>query len=154
QLGRKYAEALGLKVLDANGKLVTVTMGSYGMGVTRAVAMVAEANCDEKGLAWPRNLAPYDVIIVVAGKDAELLEAAHTLAADLEIEGIDVVLDDRNVSPGVKFADSELLGFPTSVVVGRGLKDGVVEVRDRKLGTSRTVPLEDAVAAVIADVRG
>ncbi|MCL2482295.1 MAG: His/Gly/Thr/Pro-type tRNA ligase C-terminal domain-containing protein, partial [Propionibacteriaceae bacterium] len=154
QLGRKYAEALGLKVLDANGKLVTVTMGSYGMGVTRAVAMVAEANCDEKGLAWPRNLAPYDVIIVVAGKDAELLDAARTLAADLEVEGIDVVLDDRLVSPGVKFADSELLGFPTSVVVGRGLKDGVVEVRDRKLGTSRTVPLADAVASVIADVRG
>ncbi|MDR0284758.1 MAG: proline--tRNA ligase, partial [Propionibacteriaceae bacterium] len=110
QLGRKYAEALGLKVLDQNGKLVTVTMGSYGIGVTRAVAMIAEATCDEKGLAWPRNLAPFDVVILVAGKDAELLAAASALAADLEVAGIDVVLDDRTVSPGVKFADSELIG--------------------------------------------
>jgi len=154
QLGRKYADALGLKVLDSNGKLVTVTMGSYGIGVTRAVAMVAEATCDAKGLAWPRALAPFDVEIVIAGKDAELADAAHRLAADLEVEGVDVVVDDRNVSPGVKFADSELLGFPTTVIVGRGLKDGVVEVRDRTTGASRTVPVADAAAAVIADVRG
>ena len=153
QLGRKYAEALGLKVLDANGKLVTVTMGSYGIGVTRAVAMVAEATCDEKGLAWPRNLAPYDVVIVVAGKDPAMMETARQLAADLEVEGVDVVLDDRNVSPGVKFADSELIGFPTSVVVGRGLKDGVVEVRDRARSTSRTVPVEEAVAEILTEVR-
>ncbi|MCL2784080.1 MAG: proline--tRNA ligase [Propionibacteriaceae bacterium] len=153
QLGKKYAEALGLQVLNANGKLVTVTMGSYGFGVTRAVAMVAEATCDARGLAWPRNVAPYDVIIVIAGKDEEIVNAATTLAADLEVEGIDVVLDDRNVSPGVKFADSELIGFPTCVVVGRGLKDGVVEVRDRAKGTARSVPVEDAVAEIIADIR-
>ena len=150
QLGQKYAEALGLKVLDANGKLVTVTMGSYGIGVTRAVAMVAEATCDDKGLAWPRDLAPYDVIIVVAGKDAELFEVARSLATELADHGIEVVIDDRNVSPGVKFADSELIGFPTSVIVGRGVKDGVVEVRDRAKGTSRVVALADAGAAVLA----
>jgi len=90
---------------------------------------------------------------VVAGKDAELMEVARRLASDLEVEGIDVVLDDRNVSPGVKFADSELIGFPTSVVVGRGLKDGVVEVRDRAKGTSRSVPVTEAVAQIICDVR-
>ena len=153
QLGKKYAEALGLKVLDANGKLVTVTMGSYGIGVTRAVAMVAEATCDDKGLAWPRNLAPYDVVIVVAGKDPEMMDVARKLASDLEVEGIDVVLDDRNVSPGVKFADSELIGFPTSVVIGRSLKEGLVEVRDRAQGTSRAVPIEEAVAEIITEVR-
>lgn len=154
QLGKKYAEALGLKVLDQNGKLVTVTMGSYGIGVTRAVAMVAEATCDEKGLAWPRNLAPFDVVIVVAGKDAALVEAGEKLAADLEVLGVEVVLDDRNVSPGVKFADSELIGFPTSVVVGRGLKDGVVEVRDRTAGTSQTVSVGEAVATIAELVQG
>jgi len=153
QLGRKYADALGLKVLDANGKLVTVTMGSYGLGITRAVAMVAEATCDDKGLAWPRAVAPFDVVIVVAGKDPAMLEAAKQLAADSSVEGIEVVVDDRNVSPGVKFADSELIGFPTSVIVGRGLADGVVEVRDRRSGTSQTVPLEDAVAVIVAAVR-
>ena len=152
QLGRKYAEALGLKVLDSNGKLVTVTMGSYGFGVTRAVAMVAEATCDDKGLAWPRDLAPYDVVVVVAGKE-EALAVARALAVDLDEAGVDVVVDDRAVSPGVKFADAELIGFPTSVVVGRGLKDGQVEVRDRAAGTSRSVPVDDALAAVLADVR-
>ncbi len=154
QLGRKYAEALGLKVLDRNGKLVTVTMGSYGIGVTRAVAMVAEATCDDKGLAWPRALAPYDCVIVVAGKGAELMEAAEGLAADLELAGVDVVLDDRNVSPGVKFADSEMIGFPTSVVIGRGLKDGLVELRDRRSGSQESVPLGEALALITAQVRG
>jgi len=154
QLGRKYAEALDLKVLDANGKLVTVTMGSYGLGVTRAVAMIAEATCDDKGLAWPRNVAPYDVVIVVAGKQAEAMDYARQLATDLTVEGVDVVLDDRNVSPGVKFADAELIGFPTSVIVGRGLKDGEIEVRDRALGTSRAVPVDDAVAVILDEVRG
>lgn len=153
QLGMKYAEALGLQVLDDNGKLVTVTMGSYGFGVTRAVAMVAEMNCDDKGLAWPRNLAPYDVVIIVAGKGEDITQAAQTLAQELDEVGIDVVLDDRAVSPGVKFADSELIGFPTCVVVGRGLADGVVEVRDRSAGTSRTVVLSEAVDEIAREVR-
>lgn len=153
QLGQKYAQALGLKVLDAKGKLVTVTMGSYGIGVTRAVAMVAEATCDDKGLAWPRNLAPYDIIIVVAGKDAELFEVAKSLAAELSDNGVAVVIDDRNVSPGVKFADSELIGFPTCVIVGRGIRDGVVEVRDRTKATSRLVPVANATSEILIDVK-
>jgi len=154
QLGQKYAAALGLRVLDSNGKLVTVTMGSYGIGVTRAVAMVAEATCDERGLAWPRALAPYDVVVVVAGKDAELAEAGRELAESLAAAGAEVVLDDRAVSPGVKFADSELIGFPVSVIVGRGLKDGVVEVRDRALRTSRVVAWDDAPREILAEIAG
>ncbi|MDR0990305.1 MAG: proline--tRNA ligase [Propionibacteriaceae bacterium] len=148
QLGRRYAEALGLQVLNQNGKLETVTMGSYGLGISRAVAMVAERNCDERGLMWPRHLAPYDVIVVSAGKTDEIMTTAERLAAELDGLGLDTVWDDRPVSPGVKFADAELLGFPTIVIVGRGLADGVVEVRDRLAGTKQSVPLADAVAVI------
>ncbi len=154
QLGRKYADALGLKVLDANGKLVTVTMGSYGIGISRAVAAVAEGTCDEKGLSWPRAVAPYDVHIVAAGKDETLLAAAAELAGGLDEAGLAVLLDDRKVSPGVKFADSEILGMPTIVVVGRRLADGFVEVRDRVSGARRDVAVADALSEVLRDVRG
>ena len=154
QLGRKYAEALGLKVLDSNGKLVTVTMGSYGVGVSRAVAAVAEGTSDEKGLCWPRELAPYDVQVLAAGKGEAVLTAATDLARDLDHAGVSVLLDDRKASPGVKFADSEILGMPTSVVVGRGLADGVVELRDRATGASENIDLSDAVARIVAVVHG
>jgi prolyl-tRNA synthetase len=154
QLGRKYAEALGLKVLDRDGKLVTVTMGSYGIGVSRAVAAVAEGTCDEKGLCWPRELAPYDVQIVAAGKDDAVRQAAADLAVALDEAGVDVLLDDRSVSPGVKFADAEILGMPTSVVVGRRLADGVVEIRDRRTGQQTEVPVDDALGEVLAAVHG
>lgn len=153
QLGRKYAEALGLKVLDSNGKLVTVTMGSYGIGVSRAVAAVAEATSDDIGLCWPKALAPYDVHIIIAGKDAALAEAAQSFAESLEADGYDVLLDDRTVSPGVKFADAELLGVPTSVVVGRGLAKGVVEVRDRATGAKEEVAVGDALAVIRGALR-
>ncbi|MCW3157257.1 proline--tRNA ligase [Micropruina sonneratiae] len=149
QLGRKYAEALGLKVLDSNGKLVTVTMGSYGVGVSRAVAAVAEARSDERGLNWPRELAPFDVQIVPAGKDAAMAEYAETLAMELSAAGFDVLLDDRKASPGVKFTDAEILGVPTAVVVGRGLADGVVEVRDRATGERSELAAEGAADALI-----
>ncbi|HIT76672.1 MAG TPA: proline--tRNA ligase [Candidatus Avipropionibacterium avicola] len=145
QLGRKYAEALGLKVLDENGKLVTVTMGSYGIGVSRAVAAVAETTCDDKGLCWPAALAPYQVHVVVAGKGEEQLLKATEIAQSLSDKGIDVLLDDRKASPGVKFADAELLGMPTVVVVGKGLADGVVEVRDRRTGEREDVAVEQVV---------
>ncbi len=154
QLGRKYADALGLKVLDRNGKLVTVTMGSYGIGVSRAVAAVAEYTCDDRGLAWPRELAPFDVHVLATGKGAEVLEEATRIAGELEACGLEVLLDDRKASPGVKFADSEVLGMPTSVVVGRGLADGVVEIRDRRSGQRREVAVDDAVAQVLDEVRG
>ncbi|CAL8972208.1 Proline--tRNA ligase [Propionicimonas sp. T2.31MG-18] len=154
QLGRKYADALGLKVLDANGKLVTVTMGSYGVGVSRAVAAVAEATCDERGLAWPRALAPFDVQVLATGKGDEIAAAAEQLAHDLDARGVRVLLDDRKASPGVKFADAEIMGMPVSVVVGRGLADGLVEVRDRATGERAEVPVAGAVDAVLAAVRG
>ncbi len=151
QLGRKYAEALDLKVLDENGKLVTVTMGSYGVGISRAVAAVVESSHDELGIVWPRELAPFDVHVVVAGKQPELFEAADRLVAELEAAGLDVLYDDRpKVSPGVKFKDAELLGMPTTVVVGKGLADGLLEVKDRASGTRRDVALAD----VITEVRG
>ena len=154
QLGTKYAESLGLKVLDANGKLATVTMGSYGIGISRAVAMVAETTCDERGLAWPRNLAPYDVIVIATGKEEALAVEAARIARELSGSGLDVLLDDRKASPGVKFTDAEVLGIPTTVVVGRGLANGIVEVRDRTAGTKDEVAVDDVIALVIADVRG
>lgn len=133
QLGRKYAEALGLSVLDENGKAVTVTMGSYGIGVSRAVAALAETNHDGSGLAWPAQVAPAHVHLVAAGKDEAVRDACEELAADLHGQGIEVLYDDRpRVSPGVKFADAELLGLPILVTVGRSLADGVVEVRLRR----------------------
>ncbi len=101
QLGRKYAEALDLKVLDENGKLVTVTMGSYGVGISRAVAAVVESSHDELGIVWPRELAPFDVHVVVAGKQPELFEAADRLVAELEAAGLDVLYDDRPIKPQV-----------------------------------------------------
>ncbi|AEG43983.1 proline--tRNA ligase [Isoptericola variabilis] len=152
QLGRKYADALGLTVLDENGKQAVVTMGSYGIGVTRIVAALAEANHDDKGLAWPAHVAPAHVHVVATGKGTDVFDAAERLSSRLVAEGVEVVYDDRpKVSPGVKFADAELLGAPLLVVVGRGLADGVVEVRPRA-GESRQVPVDEAVAAVVADV--
>ncbi|MET0931875.1 MAG: proline--tRNA ligase, partial [Aeromicrobium sp.] len=131
QLGRKYAEALDLKVLDENGKLVTVTMGSYGVGVSRAVAAVAEYAHDDAGLVWPKELAPFDVHLIVAGKDETVVAGAEQVYADLIGAGFDVLFDDRlgKTSPGVKFKDAELIGVPTIVVVGKGFVDGVVEVK-------------------------
>jgi prolyl-tRNA synthetase len=149
QLGRKYAEALGLQVLDENGKLVTVTMGSYGIGVSRAVAAIAESTHDELGLCWPREVAPADVHVVATGKDAAVFAAADRLAQDLVAGGLTVLYDDRpKVSPGVKFKDAELLGVPTIVTVGRGLADGVVELRDRRTDTRESVPVGRAAAEV------
>ena len=154
QLGRKYAEALGLKVLDSNGKLVTVTMGSYGVGVSRAVAAVAEGTSDEKGLCWPREIAPYDVQILATGKGDAVLQRGHRPGPRAGRRRRRVLLDDRKASPGVKFADAEILGMPTSVVVGRGLADGVVELRDRRERGEREHPVDEAVARIVAVVHG
>ncbi|HEY8295196.1 MAG TPA: proline--tRNA ligase [Micrococcaceae bacterium] len=153
-LGRKYAQALDLKVLDANGKLAVVTMGSYGIGVTRAVAALAESNHDEKGLTWPRSVAPADVHVVAVGRGEEIFATAAKLALDLGIAGLEVIYDDRpKVSPGVKFGDAELLGVPTILAVGRGLADGVVEIKDRVTGHADNVPVDDAVAFVLNAAR-
>ncbi len=155
QLGRKYADALGLQVLDENGKLVTVTMGSYGIGVSRAVAAIAENTHDELGLLWPREVAPADVHLVATGKDQVVYDAAQALAEELHQQGLTVLYDDRpKVSPGVKFKDAELVGVPTIVVVGRGLADGVMEVKDRATGERENVPVADAAAHLVGVVRG
>ncbi|MFC7849060.1 proline--tRNA ligase [Arthrobacter sp. NPDC057388] len=154
QLGRKYAEALELKVLDQNGKQVVVTMGSYGVGVTRAVAALAESNHDAKGLVWPRSVAPADVHVVAVGRGEEIFAAAEQLALELEAAGLDVIYDDRpKVSPGVKFGDAELVGVPTILAVGRGLADGVVEIKDRRSGEAENVAVDKAVDYVVNAVR-
>jgi prolyl-tRNA synthetase len=154
QLGRKYADALDLKVLDEHGKLVTVTMGSYGIGVSRAVAAIAENTADDLGLVWPREVSPADVHLVATGKDPAVYETAAQLAEDLQAAGLTVLYDDRvKVSPGVKFKDAELIGVPTIVVVGKGLADGVVEVRDRATGEREDVAVADAAAHVVGVVR-
>lgn len=157
QLGRKYAEALDLKVQDESGKLVTVTMGSYGIGVSRAVAALAETNHDESGLVWPREVAPADVHLVIAGKEGgPQRPAAEQLAADFEAAGLRVLFDDREgVSPGVRFKDAELIGVPTIVVCGRGIDaddpaGSVVEVKDRRTGERTDLPLAEVVAHVAA----
>ena len=154
QLGRKFADAFGLQALDQNGKPVTITMGSYGVGVTRAVAAIAEQTHDEMGLCWPRSVAPADVHIVATGKDDTVFDAADRLAGELEAAGLTAMYDDRRgVSPGVKFKDAELIGVPTIVIVGRGLADGVIEVRDRRSGERQNVPVGDVVDAVVEACR-
>ena len=156
QLGPKYAEALGLQVLDKNGKQQTVTMGSYGIGVSRAVAAIAEAMHDDSGLRWPLEVSPYDVHIVIAGKDdATITAAAESLAAELEGSGLKVLLDDRQgISPGVKFKDAELIGVPNIVVAGRGVANGTLEVRDRFAGTAIETPIAQVGPQLVAQARG
>lgn len=151
QLGKKYADKLGLTVLDQNGKQVVVTMGSYGIGVSRAVASIAETFHDELGLKWPRAIAPADVHVVITGKPGdEISVAAEKLCAEFEAAGLEVLVDDRSgVSPGVKFKDAELIGVPTIVVVGKSLAEGNVEVRDRHAGTNQPVALLQAVSHVV-----
>ncbi|MBC9943005.1 proline--tRNA ligase [Leucobacter sp. cx-328] len=147
QLGRKYAEALGAKVLDENGKLVTVTMGSYGIGVTRIMAILAELNHDDRGLIWPREIAPFDVHVVATGKDPAIQEIATELAEKLDAARIEVIFDDRpKVSPGVKFGDAELLGVPRVVVIGRDAAEGFAEVWDRAAGTKEKVAISEVPA--------
>jgi prolyl-tRNA synthetase len=147
QLGRKYAEALGLKVLDENGKLVTVTMGSYGIGVTRILAIIAEENNDENGLIWPAAVAPFDVHVIATGKDPAIFEAAESVVAEIEATGREVLFDDRpKVSPGVKFGDAELIGVPVIVIAGRGIADGVVELWDRRTGERTQVPVAEVAS--------
>ena len=140
ELGRKYSQALGLTVLDENGKARVVTMGSYGIGVSRVMAALAEANHDDKGLTWPAQIAPYHVQVLATGKDQAVFDVAEQIASSLDADGVEVLYDDRRkVSAGVKFADAELLGLPYTLVVGRDLaKEGTVEIRDRRTGERRS----------------
>ena len=150
QLGRKYADALELTVLDSEGKSRVVTMGSYGIGVSRAVAAIAEQNHDELGLLWPTEVAPAKVHLVATGKEEKPFEFAEQLAKQLEDKGISVMLDDRReASPGVKFKDAELIGNPVIVIVGKSLADGKIEVRDRKSGSKSEVPIDEALSYLV-----
>jgi len=149
QLGRKYTDAFAVDVLGEDGKPVRLTMGSYGLGVSRLVAVIAEQHHDELGLRWPSAIAPFDVHLVIANKDAEARSGATALAADLDRLGIEVLLDDRQASPGVKFKDAELLGVPWIVVVGRGWADGTVELRDRFSGETRELAVGASLATDI-----
>ena len=150
QLGKKYAEALGLTVLDKEGKPKVVTMGSYGIGVSRAVAAIAEQTYDELGLCWPAEIAPVDVHIVATGKEDQPFEVAEQIAKDLEAKGLEVLLDDRReASAGVKFKDAELIGVPKIIIVGKSLVDGKVEIRDRKSSDKVEVALADVVKTLV-----
>lgn len=151
QLGRKYTEAFDLQILDESGKRAVPTMGSYGVGVSRLVAVIAEQMHDEKGLRWPLSVAPFGAHVVIANKDAAAGEAAEKLAAALSEDHVEVLLDDRpKVSPGVKFKDAELLGMPLVIVVGRGFADGKVELRNRLTGETEEIDYESAVATIKA----
>jgi prolyl-tRNA synthetase len=152
QLGRKYTDAFTADVLGEDGKPVRLTMGSYGLGVSRMVAVIAEQHHDELGLRWPSAVAPFDVHLVIANKDDQARAGATDLAAELDRLGVDVLLDDRQASPGVKFKDAELLGVPWIVVVGRGWAGGVVELRDRFGGHTRELATGPSLAADIAAV--
>jgi prolyl-tRNA synthetase len=149
QLGRKYADALGLTVLDQNGKSQVVTMGSYGIGVSRAVAAIAEQSYDAIGLSWPVEVAPAKVHIVATGKEDLPFDTALEIGNKLEAAGISVMLDDRrDPSAGVKFKDAELIGIPVIMVVGKSLAEGKVELRNRKTGEKSEVALADAISSV------
>jgi prolyl-tRNA synthetase len=149
QLGRKFANAFELDAQGADGEPIRITMGSYGVGVSRAVAAIAEQTLDSSGLCWPASVSPFDVHVVPVGRGDEQLTAATALAERLEAAGRTVLLDDRDASAGAKFADADLIGVPTIVVVGKGLAEGNVEVKDRKSGERRAVAL-DAVVGELA----
>jgi prolyl-tRNA synthetase len=154
KLGTKYTEALGVTVLDERGDERTVVMGSYGIGVGRAVASVVEANHDDRGIVWPVTVAPFEAVVtVLKTDDAETVSTGEQLSAALRAAGIDVLLDDRPERPGVKFADAELIGIPYRVTVGpRGLADGIVEVQRRRDGVTERVAVGEAAARVAASV--
>ncbi|QXV62590.1 proline--tRNA ligase [Amycolatopsis sp. TNS106] len=153
QLGRKYADAFELDALGPDSKPIRITMGSYGIGVSRLVGVLAEQNHDDLGIVWPREVSPFDVHVVIAGKDETVAAGAEKLAAELDAAGLEVVLDDRKATPGVKFADAELVGVPTILVVGRGLANGVVEVKDRRTGDREEIAVDAVVEHLVKLVR-
>ncbi|MDO3639934.1 proline--tRNA ligase [Mycolicibacterium arseniciresistens] len=154
QLGRKYTEAFTVDVLGEDGKPVRLTMGSYGIGVSRLVAVIAEQQHDEIGLRWPSSVSPFDAHLVIANKDEAARAGAMELAADLDRLGVDLLLDDRKASPGVKFKDAELLGVPWIVVVGRGWADGTVELRNRFTGETREIAVDAAATEISGAIAG
>lgn len=150
KLGTKYAETFGAKVLDANGKTTPVVMGSYGIGIERAMATIVETHHDENGIIWPMSVAPFHVVItVVQMKDDQSVEVAETIYEELISNGVEVLLDDRDSRAGVKFADAELIGIPLRITIGpKGIADGVVEVVDRRDGSMDSVQIDEVVANI------
>jgi prolyl-tRNA synthetase len=149
QLGRKYSEAMGASVLDEQGKAVPMAMGCYGIGVTRVVAAAIEQNHDERGIVWPEPIAPFDVSLIPINlqKSARVQQVTEALYAELTAAGLEVVLDDRDARPGVKFADDELLGIPHRIVIGdKGLERGVLEYKRRRDGVGAEVPIAEMAA--------
>jgi prolyl-tRNA synthetase len=153
QLGRKYTDAFEVDALGPDSKPIRITMGSYGVGVSRLVGVLAEQNHDDLGLIWPREVSPFDVHVVIAGKDDAVRAGAEKIAAELDTAGLEVILDDRKATPGVKFADAELVGVPTILVVGRGLANGVVEVKDRRTGEREEIAVDAVVEHLVKLVR-
>ncbi len=149
QLGRKYTDAFGFDVLDQNGKPARVTMGSYGIGVSRLVAVLAEQFADDKGLVWPAEASPADVHVVIANKDEAAIGGAAALVEAFDKARLEVLFDDRKASPGVKFKDAELIGVPWIVVVGRGWSEGTVELRERATGTVTQLPVDGAADEIV-----
>ncbi|MBE6129341.1 MAG: proline--tRNA ligase [Erysipelotrichaceae bacterium] len=150
KLGTKYSQAMDLQYLDANNKLQYVWMGSYGIGPARAMAALAEQNADENGINWPADIAPYQIaVVIISMKDEQQVAAAEKIHDELEAAGIEVILDNRDERPGVKFKDMELIGIPYRITVGRGIKDGMVELKPR-VGEKEDVSVEDVVARVKA----
>ena len=153
KLGTKYSKALDLQYLDANNQLQYVWMGSYGIGPARAMAALAEQNSDENGINWPKDLAPYQAaIIIISTKDEAQNEAAEKLYEQLEKAGVEVLLDDRDTRPGVKFKDMDLIGIPYRITVGRGIKDGMVELKPRT-GEKVDVPVDKAAEMLIEELK-
>ena len=153
QLGRKYAKSLDLTVLDKDGKPAVVTMGSYGIGISRAVAAIAEQTHDELGLKWPREVSPADVHVVATGKEDEPFDVALSIAEKLEESGLRTLVDDRREpSAGVKFKDAELIGIPVIVVVGKGLSNGVIEIRNRWQNSKVEVPVDKAISEILKEL--
>jgi prolyl-tRNA synthetase len=153
QLGRKYSAAMNATVLDESGKAVTMLMGCYGIGVTRIVAAAIEQNHDERGIAWPAPLAPFQVVLVPlnAHKSEAVRSTADRLYAEFTAAGIETLYDDRDARPGVKLADAELLGIPHRIVIGeRGLASGTLEYRARRADANEDLPLADALASIRA----
>lgn len=149
KLGTKYSKAMGLQYLDQNNKLQDVWMGSYGIGPARAMAAIAEQNADDNGINWPTVVAPYQVaIVIISMKDEQQVKAAEDLYNALEEKGVEVILDDRDERPGVKFKDMELIGIPYRITVGKGIKDGQVEFKKR-IGDKEDVPVDQIVDKVV-----
>jgi prolyl-tRNA synthetase len=154
KLGRKYAETFGVQVLDADSKLQTVIMGSYGIGIDRAIATIVETHHDDRGIVWPVAVAPYEVVItIVQVKNDESVAAAEELYTTLRAADVDVLLDDRDARAGVKFADAELIGIPYRITIGpKALADGMVELTPRATGETELVPVADVADRVVAAV--